>query len=181
MQFQVFFFWKKSVKFVLDLFFGIKVIDLFLNYYYFFKLWNQTKLVPINEWNLYWFFAEILFFSTFKRFPAWRRLTSAVVIGILLLIVVRSQDLLILLWELSVGLTLLRATSTPVRLWSEQKQEPRHFQFMSAQHKRDDTDVLRNPREDETRTRAVNQHILIYHKLQTCLQNTNRRQSEDSS
>lgn len=43
-------------------------------------------------------------------------LTPAVVIGVLLLVVIRAQDLLVLLWEGRVRLTRLRAASTTMRL-----------------------------------------------------------------
>ena len=46
-------------------------------------------------------------------------LTPAVVIGVFLLIVIRAQDLLVLLWEGGVRLARLRAASPTMRLWSE--------------------------------------------------------------
>lgn len=52
--------------------------------------------------------------------------TPAVVIRILLLVIIRAQDLFVLLWEGRVRLTRLRAASTTMRLWSEEKQRERH-------------------------------------------------------
>lgn len=49
--------------------------------------------------------------------------TPAVVIGVLLLVVIRAQDLLVLLWEWRVCLARLRAASTTMRLWSERGKE----------------------------------------------------------
>lgn len=63
---------------------------------------------------------------TQTTFDIWRQSyteirTSAVVVGVFLLIIIRAQDLLILLWEGRVCLTWLRATSTTMRLWSERE------------------------------------------------------------
>ena len=46
--------------------------------------------------------------------------TLAVVIRVLLLVIVRAQDLLVLLWEGRVCLSRLRAASTTMRLWSDE-------------------------------------------------------------
>lgn len=47
-----------------------------------------------------------------------RRRTPAVVVGVLLLIIIRAQDLFILIWKQRVCLAGLGATSTTVRLQS---------------------------------------------------------------
>lgn len=47
-----------------------------------------------------------------------RDFTLAIIVGVLLLVVIRAQDLLFLLWEWRIRLAWLRATCTTMWLWS---------------------------------------------------------------